>query len=340
MKTIQTVLGRVNADSCGMVLPHEHLFIDLVNQAEAGASRAPITPADRPGLMCDPYTHCDNLRLDDEAAAESELRDLLAAGVDTIVDCSPSAGIGRNPEGLRRLASATGANIVAGCGNYTGDTIPDEVKQLDVQSLADVMIREIENGIGDTGVRPGVIGEIGTSRTILAEELNTLRAAAIVHRATGLAIEVHIYPWLPNGIDAARILMEGGVDPRRIVICHSDVEPDRAYIAELLKLGVWVELDNFGKEFTPSAGGFAAGRFISDAERADLAAEIIRGGFGGQLLLTNDICLKCLLRSRGGAGYAHVIRDMLPMIAARGADMNYLREVVCRENPLAVLAVE
>ena len=340
MKTIQTVLGRVDADTCGMVLPHEHLFIDLANQAEAGASRAPITPADRPGLMCDPYTHYDNLRLDDEAAAEAELRDLLAAGVDTVVDCSPSAAIGRNPEGLRRLALATGANIVAGCGNYTGDTIPEEVRKLDAKSLAEVMIREIEFGIGDTGVRPGVIGEIGTSREILDEELTTLRAAAIAHRATGLTVEVHIYPWLPNGLEAAKILTEGGVDPRRIVICHSDVEPDRGYIAKLFELGVWVEFDNFGKEFTPSAGGFAAGRFIPDTERAALAAEIIREGHGGQLLLTNDICLKCLLSSRGGPGYTHVIRNMLPMIAARGVDMSYLRETVCRANPLAALAVE
>ena len=128
-----------------------------------------------------------------------------------------------------------------------------------------------------------------------------------------------------------------GVAPDRIVICHSDVTPDRRYIRELLNAGVYVQLDNFGKEFTPRAGGFAAGAFAKDTERAELAARIIDSGFGDRLLLTNDVCLKCMLKSRGGAGYSHIFADIVPMIAALGVPEEYVRRHILHDNPVAML---
>ena len=230
--------------------------------------------------------------------------------------------------------------VVMGCGWYTGDTHPDEVAQLSVEALAEQLICEIRNGVDDSGIKPGIIGEIGTGKEILPGEWKALEAAAIAQKASGLAIQVHIFPWSSNGVAVSEFLMKKGVDPRRIVICHSDVSPDYDYISALLRMGVWVQLDNFGKEFTPEAGGFAAGDFVRDTVRAEIAGRIIRDGFGSRLLMTNDICLKCMLSEYGGAGYTHVFTRAVPEIAASGIPVDYLKDVIMKKNPLEMLCGE
>ena len=336
--TIQTVTGAVSAASCGMVLSHEHLFIDLRNQAAPGALERPLAPEDRPALMREPYSMRDNLAVDDYAGALAECMELKRLGCDTVVDCT-TAQIGRDARLLRQLARETGMNIVMGCGYYTGDTHDEAFLGMSEEAAAEAILRDCREGVCD-GICAGVIGEIGTSKEILPSERKALVAAAKAQVACGLAVQVHIYPWCTNGLEATEILMSNGVDPSRIVICHSDVEPNREYILSLLKRGVYVELDNFGKEFTPAPGGFAAGRFISDVERVELAAWIIKSGYERQLLLTNDICLKCLLKKHGGAGYRHVFADIVPMLAEKGIPKELVTELVLRENPLRMLAGE
>ena len=336
MKEIMTVSGPVEAEKCGMVLSHEHLFIDLRNQASALAGERKICKADHNRLMADPYCLKDNLLLDDFESAAGEAASLLEYGCNTVVDCTVD-DIGRDPVRLRSLSAKTGLNIVAGCGWYTGDTHSDEFRKRTADELAEELISEIRHGAGESGIRPGIIGEIGTSKRITDGEWKALTAAALAQRETGLALQIHIYPWSDNGRPAVKELFRLGVAPERIVICHSDVQPDRDYIFDLLRSGVYVELDNFGKEFTPADDGFADGIFISDRERAVLAADIISRGFGKQLLLTNDICLKCMLTEYGGQGYSHIFRGIIPMIAEQGIPEKYLRETILHDNPLRML---
>ena len=335
---IHTVAGDVPASACGMVLSHEHLFIDLTNQAAPGALERAVAPGDRPALMQDPYSMRDNLSVDDFDGALAECAELKACGCDTIVDCT-TAQIGRDARLLLRLSREAGVNIVMGCGYYTADTHEEAFRTMGIDEAAEIILSDCTDGVCD-GIRAGVIGEIGTSREILPDEQKALVAAAKAQRHCGLAIQVHIFPWSTNGLEATRILMQNGVAPERIVICHSDVEPDRDYILALLKLGVYVELDNFGKEFTPKPGGFAAGRFIPDRERIELAAWIVQMGFEKQLLLTNDICLKCLLRKNGGAGYRHVFTEIAPMLEAKGIPAEIVKRRILRDNPLRMLTGE
>ena len=336
MTEIMTVLGPVSADKCGMVLSHEHMFIDLRNQAETAAPERKISAEDKHLLLKNPYCMKDNLLLDGFDSAGREGKLLLKSGCRTVVDCTPK-GIGRNPLLLRKLSEKTGLNIVMGCGWYTGDTHPADFSGKSADRLAEELIEEIENGADETGIRPGIIGEIGTGKIISPGEWKSLEAAAIAQKNTGLALQIHIYPWSDNGLAAVRMLTSSGVAPDRIVICHSDVSPDWNYIRRLLESGVYVELDNFGKEFAPADGGFAGGGFASDEERAKLAARIIHEGFGNRLLLTNDICLKCMLVRYGGKGYSHIFRNIIPMIAGQGIPEEYLRETVLRKNPLKML---
>ncbi len=327
--------GAVDTAQCSLVLAHEHFFIDLRGQAAARAATRKIRDTDRPALMVDPYFLQDNLQLDDLETAAEECVRLNAAGCNTVVDCSTSE-IGRDPERLRALAVRTHMNIVMGCGHYTGDTHGEDFRRATEAEAAAQLRAEIQTGI--RGIRPGIIGEIGTSRDLQAGEIKALRVAAEVQKETNLALQIHIYPWSQNGLKVLDLLFAQGVDPRRIVICHSDVAPDREYIFALLRRGVYVEFDNFGKEFTPPAGGFADGRFAPDSERVRLGAEIIHAGWGTQLLLTNDLCLKCMLTRFGGRGYAHIFEDIVPAFAEYGIETEFLREVILHRNPLAMLS--
>lgn len=333
--SIQCVNGAIAAADVKLILPHEHFFIDLSNQG-SNAELRKVTPADRSKLMHNPYSMRDNLLLDDLSAAVGECCELMTLDCNLAVDCSNSC-CGQDIAALQKLSHQSNINIVAGCGLYTADTHPEWVKDASVNEITGKLLDEIENGIGNTGCRPGIIGEIGTSKTILPGEYKALQAAFAACQKCNLAVMVHIYPWANNGLEVMQMARSAGVAPDRVVICHSDVTPDIDYIMELLKLGAFVEFDNFGKEFTCEPGGFADGSFAKDSERVKLVKQILLSKYASQLLITNDICLKCMLRSRGGEGYAHIFRNIMPMIAAEGFDIKEITQILLHDNPLRML---
>jgi len=168
-KEIATVNGSVHADSLGIMLPHEHVFINLINQfkepvdrEKLALSREAISLSNFGFLRRNPYAIRDNVVLDDLDLAVEELSWFKKLGGQSLVDCT-SIGIGRSPEKLRSAAKRSGLNIVAGCGYYTADTHPVDMEGRSMETIADEMERDLTAGIGNTGVRAGVIGEIGTS---------------------------------------------------------------------------------------------------------------------------------------------------------------------------------
>jgi phosphotriesterase-related protein len=340
-----TVLGPVEPEALGVTLAHEHLLIDLRNQYTApdGPERRrlgeqPLGPANVGEVRRNPYAIRDNLLLDDVELAGREINEFRKLGGATVVDCT-SLGIGRSAQSLREIARRTGLNVIAGCGYYTRDTHPVDMPGRSAEALAEEMVRDLTVGIDGGDIRAGVIGEIGTSRTILPDEEKNLRAAAIAHRKTGAAVYVHTYPWGRTGLEAAAILTRGGVPPERIVICHIDVEIRLDYIRELLAAGVFVEFDDFGKEFFPdSAGreGFAGGAFARDTERAAAVAQLVRQGYQRRILVANDICLKVMLRQYGGRGYGHILNRVLPMLVREGIDPAAAHSLLT-DNPARLL---
>ncbi|MFA7157881.1 MAG: phosphotriesterase-related protein [Kiritimatiellia bacterium] len=342
---VMTVTGPVLAGELGIILPHEHVFINLVNQfhepegAEKKAlSRAKISMANYGFLRRNPYAIRENLVMDDLDLAATELEHFARLGGRTVVDCT-SIGIGRAPEKLRAAAERTGLKIVAGCGYYTQDTHPQDMGKRTIAEIAGEMVRDLTEGIGETGIRAGVIGEIGTSDPIHPDEMKNLRAAAEAHRQTGAPIQVHTYPWGKTGIEAADALMQRGVDPGRIVICHIDVVFDFDYLKALLKLGVYVEFDNFGKEFyidREDRLGFSGGIFATDLERVRAIRQLIEWGYERHILITNDLCLKQMLRSYGGWGYGHILRHIVPMMEDVGIPRRNI-DLLIKDNPAAWL---
>jgi predicted metal-dependent phosphotriesterase family hydrolase len=298
---IQTVTGPVLADDLGIVLPHEHVFIDLVREYRGT------------GLLSDEYLACRELDL------------LRAAGGGTLIDLTTDE-IGRDPLGLARVAEATGVRIVMGCGHYRDPYLDGAwFDRHAVDAIAAQMISDIEDGVGDTGVRAGIIGEIGADRRyISAAEERSFRAAARAHRRTGLTISTHAARW-PVGTEQVRLLAEEGVDPRRVIISHCDSVPLPDYHLALARQGCYVEFDAIGTG-TPY-----------DTERAaDYVLALIRAGFGAQVLLSQDVCLRGHLKADGGPGYAYLITDFLPLLVRAGVEEEEARGLLT-VNPRTAL---
>jgi len=337
---VMTVTGAKTVDELGIILPHEHLLIDLRNQFSEFAdpekrrvSRQPVGADNLDVLRRNPYAIRDNLLLDDLELAIAEVGYFQRAGGTTIVDCT-SIGIHRDPRKLRELSLRSGVNVIAGSGYYTHDTHPAEMERWSPAEIAARIIGDLIDGIDGTPIKAGVIGEIGTSQPIHPHERKVLLAAAIAFQRTGAPVYAHTFPWGDTGIEVTELLLKHGVTPDKLVICHTDVEPNLDYIVTLLSQGVWIEFDNFGKTFEidPADRAFAGGNFVSDAERIQLLRRLVALGYAGQLLLTNDICLKMMLRAYGGDGYDHILRNIVPMLRGEGLPEEII-DLLIRGNP-------
>ena len=174
-----------------------------------------------------------------------------------------------------------------GTGFYVGETHPEALSAMTEEEISQLMVKELDEGVD--GVCAGYIGEIGISEIFDDKERRILRAAAIAQKKTGVAINVHINPWTVNGIEAADILLDAGVAPDRICISHIDVENREDYILSLLKKGVYVEFDNFGKEYyiRREVRNSGYGCFVHDTQRVALVKKLIDMGYLNQILLTS-----------------------------------------------------
>jgi phosphotriesterase-related protein len=167
-----------------------------------------------------------------------------------------------------------------------------------------------------------------------------LIAAAKAQRATGVGLIVHTYPWGQQGLAVVDLLERHQVPPEKISISHVDVEIDLEYCTRLLKRGVFVEFDNFGKEYFIDRRfrGFAGGVFARDIERVHAVKRLIDGGYLANLLMSCDVCLKTLLHKYGGWGYDHILTDIVPMMLDEGISAGQI-EALLKDNPRRFLDV-
>ena len=335
---VNSVTGELSRKDLGIITPHEHIFINL----SAFFDERPLRDIENPAeekvkmehlgqLSRDPYALKDNLKMDDYETQKKEILRFKKAGGTTMVDAT-MPGIGRDPEMLKKISEETGINVIMGTGYYVGSTHPDGLEKMSEEEIAEEMVKELTDGVD--GVKAGVIGEIGISEIFDDKERRVLRAAAIAHKKTGAGVLVHINPWTTNGVEAMEILLEKGVSPDRIAISHIDVEDREDYVLSMLEKGVYVEFDNFGKEYfvDMEARRDGYGCFVTDVQRIEFLKTLISKGYLNQILLSCDVCLKTLLRTYGGWGYDHVLVNIVPMMKEFGisdADI----DTMLRKNP-------
>jgi predicted metal-dependent phosphotriesterase family hydrolase len=309
---VQTVLGPVDPESLAFTLPHEHIFARLWN--------FPTVAAVAYGGMYGEIVIEDETRV-------AELEAYRDLGGRTIVDVTLPA-IGRDPLLLKRIAEETSLNVVMGCGWYREPYYPveDVIDRRSTDELAEILIREIASGVGDTGIKPGIIGEIGVNNSwVTAQEERVHRAAARAQLATGLSITTHS-PWTAVGLKELAIFESEGVDPSRVVIGHCCSYPVLDYYLELLDHGAYVQFDNIGQW---DLAGYQ--------ERVtQLLLALIERGHAERLMLSHDIWNAKAFKFAGGTGYAHIIESYLPELRTRGVDEDAITTMTI-DNPRRML---
>lgn len=280
---VMTVRGEVPAGELGVTLPHEHVYINLVREYRGE------------GLLHDP------------ALMHEEVGRFAARGGRTIIDCT-SDDIGRDPEGLRAVAGAHDLNIVMGCGYYRDPYIDNaHFNRTSTDAVAAELIRDLTEGVHGTGIRAGIIGEIGSDKKVISPaEERSFRAAARAHVATGVPITTHAARW-PIGLDQLAILTSEGVAPEHVIIGHCDMVPLPDYHLAVARSGAYVAFDTIRGETE-----------YDIAARVGWVVALVRAGHADRILLSQDICLRSLLKTMGGPGYDFVLDTFLPRLRAAG----------------------
>ena len=188
---VRTVLGDIEPAEVGMTSMHEHLFIDFtvvfqppVEATAKARAYEPVSLSNLGRIRYDPFSSATNLLLLDEDEAIEEVGHFKRVGGGTIVDVT-TIGIGRDPVGLANIARATGANIVTGAGYYIAPSHPDGMDDVTVDDLTAEMVTDVTTGIGNTGIRAGIIGELGCGWPLHDNERKVLLAAAVAQQETG-----------------------------------------------------------------------------------------------------------------------------------------------------------
>lgn len=324
MTTVQTVRGPVPVDDLGITLSHEHLLNDVSSWWTRSESpgldpdefaEAPISQELLWDLRQDPFGNRANLALDDVQLACDELGRFAALGGRTVVETT-GWGIGRDLAGLRMLSEQTGIHVVAGTGFYLEASHPVDVVALGVDGVTERILADLRDG--EDGVRPGIIGEIGVSADFTPAEQVSLRGALAAQVETGLPVQVHLPGWFRLAGRVLDLAEETGADPSKVVLCHMGPSGhDLDYQRAALDRGAWVQYDMLGMEVYYADQGVQC---PSDEQNAAHLARLVDHGYGAQLLLSQDVFVKSLLRRHGGPGYAHILQYFAPRLHRHGLD--------------------
>jgi len=310
---INTVLGPVAPQALGQTLIHEH-----------------ITTADWSFRAAFGKAYFDREKVFADAVAQfSRLK--TEYGLGTVVDGTP-INLGRDVELIRDVAAATGLHFVVSTGFYT--QMDPVVECHTPAEKAALLVRECENGIGDTGIRPGIfkcaVGEAGfTDFTI-----ELLRSVACAARETGLPVFVHTTVHSRSGEGAADLFTDCGVAPERVILGHSGDTNDLDYLEGLLSRGFYLGMDRFGLH-----------RINNSLEnRVDTIAKLCARGWAERLLLSHD---RALYLGFGGGwddedcptapDMTILHRLALPMLLEKGVTCAQI-DTMLIDNPARVLA--
>lgn len=219
-----------------------------------------------------------------------------------------------------------------GCGWYREPYYPPEARidRRSVDDLADELVREFHDGVAGSGVRPGIIGEIGTDKPwVSGLEERVHRAAARASKATGMAITTHAVQ-SPVGLAQLRIFEEEGVDPARVVIGHADSYVDLDHYLAVLDRGANLEFDFLGHRF--GSEEHVEPRLI------EIIVELLERGYASQLLLSQDVCHNSQLKANGGFGYVYLQQHFLPSLRTAAVGEGEIAAMTI-DNPRRILTL-
>jgi phosphotriesterase-related protein len=350
---VQTVLGIIDPESLGVTMPHEHLLIDQTlggvyfvepeSLSERALAHQRVSLENLSWVRYHTKDSLDNQILDDVDLAIREAMLFKLEGGATIVD-QTNRGIGRDARALARIARATGLQVVMGSGYYAdGPTTREHVSVSSEEMLGEEILEDFTRGVDDTGVRSGIIGELGCSWPLKPNEAKGLRAGVIAQKMTGATMTVHPGRNDRAPLEIVDVLVAAGADLHRVVINHMD---RCGYSLEtrlsLLEAGCFIEYDLFGFEgYYPSRVALAEGKLPdmpNDLGRIKEIIDLIERGYLSQILVSHDIGMKVMLVSYGGWGYAHLLREVAPLMRTYGMTEAQIHTLMV-DNPKRLLTI-
>ncbi len=337
--TAWTVRGPVDAGELGRTLIHEHVHVDLrplvAEHGYVASGTAEFDCCVAGEARWNPGVHTANYDLTDLDLVQSELAYLAPHGVGCVVDATP-VDLGRDPRALAELSIRTGLHIVMGGSWYLEATHRRRTAGRSVDVLAAAMVQECRVGGADTGIRPGILGEVGTNDPATDSELAVVTATSVAGRETGRAVTIHIHPWGREGHRAIDAAITGGIAPDRVLLNHMTTAAlDADHLRSLLDRGVNLAFDLFG--FDHSLLG--EGRYApSDWDVAHAVAELVRGGYTDRVFLSQDVGVRTRLHRFGGWGYDHLFAHVVPLLARAGCTKEEI-ETMLVANPRRLLTL-
>jgi phosphotriesterase-related protein len=306
-----------------MILPHEHVFVDLRTPEIPGHAQA--DPAAVTALM------------------GKELETARRAGISVIVECTP-VGVGRRVDILLQVARAANFPLMVPTGVYRQPWVPEWVRAASEMELTGWMRQELEEGIEGSGVRAGFIklsaGDDGLTEVearILgaAGRASAAGSASSAEGANTNAVDDASHAWAAIGshtirgrvvADQLAVLAECGFPAERFIWIHAQVETDFRWNLELARRGVWIELDGIGSDNNDAF-------FIERIQR--LRAE----GLQDRILLSQDRGWFDPAQPGGGTPkpYTYLVERFLPQLAQNGLSPEDIWAMV-HTNPFRAFA--
>ena len=305
MADLITTLGPKRADDLGLILPHEHVFVDLRTW-------------DQPG-----YAQAETADVIDLIAPE--IARAQVAGVTALVECS-TVGVGRRPDILKAVSEETGVPLVIPTGVYREPWIPDWIQTATEAELCDWMTRELSDEIRPDGVKAGWIKLSAGDDGMTECEAKVLRAAAAAGAATNAVIGSHTIRGRVVR-DQLKIIEEAGYSPERFIWIHTQAEPDFDLHVEIARRGGWIEYDAIGSDH------------VNDDYFLEHIQRVLDAGFGDHLLLSHDRGWYDPALPGGGTPkpFTYLSETFLPKLRQAGVDEPTIHQLT-QLNPFHAFA--
>ncbi len=281
----------------GYTLMHEHIFIDL-----SGVKKL------------------DDCRLDCKNETIEEFKELYKNGVRNVTEVT-NIGMGRDINYIKEVSEKSGINVICATGFYKEPFYPEFVYEKNEKELSEIMKKEILEGIDETGVKAGIIGEIGSSKDKITEtELKVFKSAIITHLETGIPITTHTSLGT-MGHEQVKLFKKYKVNLDKIVIGHVDLSGNIEYILKMLYDGVYVEFDTIGKN-----------NYLLDDIRVEMLKEIEKRELIDRVFLSTDITRKSNMKYNGGIGYNYIFEVFIPKLREAGIKESSIEKML-KANP-------
>ena len=353
---IQTVLGVIDPNDLGVTICHDHIFwdgrgifIEPTNASDRVRAYLPITadmPLEHWGWINYNYmNNRDNFLMVEEDVAVKEVELYKRSGGNSIVEVTP-IGVGRDPNGLARVARATGVHIIMGTAYYVSALHPRDVEAMSEDEVCNIFVNEINVGVigslkgggvirtGQIPIRAGIIGEIGCSWPWQASEKKVLRAAAKAQRKTGAPISIHPGRSEQSIIETIEVLRDAGADLGRTIFGHIERTITSFEVRKTVAdAGCYLEYDEFMMDSNYPLSDID---LPNDYGRINQILELIDHGYVNQVLLSQDICTKTRLVTYGGLGYGHILNNVIPKMRRKGISEDQIQSMLV-DNPKRVL---